>query len=169
MRSLLRRFLHPTELPGVGIKVAFERSKLNSTLDSLGQVQSLQVFAAPKVIKEFETTLRERLDKRFSLAYRTAQCAQIAQLVEQRIENPRVAGSIPALGTIFPAYFHIVRLHKPFGFGHPKAARYKSGGKKNGWVCICCKTRRCILKHQSHVNFSMKNHSGFKVEQSTGQ
>jgi hypothetical protein len=30
--------------------------------------------------------------------------AQIAQLVEQRIENPRVAGSIPALGTttIFP-------------------------------------------------------------------
>jgi uncharacterized protein len=25
--------------------------------------------------------------------------AQIAQLVEQRIENPRVAGSIPALGT----------------------------------------------------------------------
>ena len=27
-------------------------------------------------------------------------CAQIAQLVEQRTENPRVAGSIPALGTI---------------------------------------------------------------------
>jgi hypothetical protein len=31
------------------------------------------------------------------------QRAQIAQLVEQRIENPRVAGSIPALGTIFLA------------------------------------------------------------------
>jgi|688.fasta_scaffold409932_1 hypothetical protein len=28
--------------------------------------------------------------------------AQVAQLVEQRIENPRVAGSIPALGTISP-------------------------------------------------------------------
>jgi hypothetical protein len=28
--------------------------------------------------------------------------AQVAQLVEQRIENPRVAGSIPALGTIYP-------------------------------------------------------------------
>ena len=26
--------------------------------------------------------------------------AQIAQLVEQRTENPRVAGSIPALGTV---------------------------------------------------------------------
>jgi hypothetical protein len=26
--------------------------------------------------------------------------AQIAQLVEQRIENPRVLGSIPSLGTI---------------------------------------------------------------------
>ena len=31
----------------------------------------------------------------------TCKCAQIAQLVEQRIENPSVAGSIPALGTIF--------------------------------------------------------------------
>ena len=28
--------------------------------------------------------------------------AQVAQLVEQRTENPRVAGSIPALGTIPP-------------------------------------------------------------------
>ena len=28
------------------------------------------------------------------------QFAQIAQLVEQRTENPRVAGSIPALGMI---------------------------------------------------------------------
>ncbi len=30
----------------------------------------------------------------------TAEHAQIAQLVEQRIENPRVGGSIPPLGTI---------------------------------------------------------------------
>ena len=29
--------------------------------------------------------------------------AQVAQLVEQRTENPRVAGSIPALGTNLPA------------------------------------------------------------------
>ena len=27
--------------------------------------------------------------------------AQIAQLVEQRTENPRVAGSIPALGIVY--------------------------------------------------------------------
>ena len=27
--------------------------------------------------------------------------AQVAQLVEQRTENPRVGGSIPPLGTIF--------------------------------------------------------------------
>ena len=26
-------------------------------------------------------------------------CAQVAQLVEQRTENPRVGGSIPPLGT----------------------------------------------------------------------
>ena len=31
--------------------------------------------------------------------------AQIAQSVEQRTENPRVAGSIPALGTIIGAWF----------------------------------------------------------------
>src|SRR5579875_3992541 len=30
--------------------------------------------------------------------------AQVAQSVEQRTENPRVGGSIPPLGTIFPAF-----------------------------------------------------------------
>jgi hypothetical protein len=30
--------------------------------------------------------------------------AEVAQLVEQRTENPRVAGSIPALGTIFSRF-----------------------------------------------------------------
>jgi hypothetical protein len=35
--------------------------------------------------------------------------AQVAQLVEQRTENPRVAGSIPALGTpITPSAQHLV-------------------------------------------------------------
>ena len=36
-------------------------------------------------------------------ATRTKYCvyAQIAQSVEQRIENPRVTGSIPVLGTVF--------------------------------------------------------------------
>ena len=32
--------------------------------------------------------------------HRIPQDAQIAQLVEQRTENPRVAGSIPALGIV---------------------------------------------------------------------
>ena len=32
------------------------------------------------------------------LFYNTSCCAQIAQLVEQRTENPRVLGSIPSLG-----------------------------------------------------------------------
>jgi hypothetical protein len=53
--------------------------------------------------KDFNATRCERLDKGKSLAYRRPSSAQIAQLVEQRIENPRVAGSIPALGTIFSA------------------------------------------------------------------
>ena len=35
-------------------------------------------------------------------------CAQVAQLVEQRTENPRVGGSIPPLGTTFrPKHFYI--------------------------------------------------------------
>ena len=34
-------------------------------------------------------------------ANKTANYAQVAQLVEQRTENPRVGGSIPLLGTIF--------------------------------------------------------------------
>jgi hypothetical protein len=32
--------------------------------------------------------------------FRASPHAQVAQLVEQRIENPRVGGSIPPLGTI---------------------------------------------------------------------
>ncbi len=34
------------------------------------------------------------------LARNRVKVARVAQLVEQRIENPRVAGSIPAPGTI---------------------------------------------------------------------
>ena len=37
--------------------------------------------------------------------------AQIAQLVEQWTENPRVAGSIPALGTIYADVAHLVERH----------------------------------------------------------
>ncbi len=35
------------------------------------------------------------------LARNRVKVARVAQLVEQRIENPRVAGSIPAPGTIY--------------------------------------------------------------------
>ncbi len=68
----------------------------------------------PELILECE----KRVASRFIVTYRrarkfactftcafTCKCAQIAQLVEQRIENPRVAGSIPALGTIFSTSF----------------------------------------------------------------
>ena len=40
--------------------------------------------------------------------------AQIAQLVEQRTENPRVAGSIPALG-IFLFFRHALEKAPPEG------------------------------------------------------
>ena len=35
---------------------------------------------------------------RYNVQASKMQCAQIAQLVEQRTENPRVTGSIPVLG-----------------------------------------------------------------------
>ena len=53
------------------------------------------------------------LDRRREIGYsdisrgvEIAQCpdAQVAQLVEQRIENPRVGGANPPLGTIFQSF-----------------------------------------------------------------
>ncbi len=40
------------------------------------------------------------MDKKENFIYRASWWAQIAQLVEQRTENPRVGGSNPPLGTI---------------------------------------------------------------------
>ena len=37
-------------------------------------------------------------------AWRPASIARVAQLVEQRIENPRVGGSNPPPGTIYPIF-----------------------------------------------------------------
>ena len=38
-------------------------------------------------------------------------CAFVAQLVEQRTENPRVVGSIPTEGTKFAGLAHLVERH----------------------------------------------------------
>ncbi len=38
-------------------------------------------------------------------------CAFVAQLVEQRTENPRVVGSIPTEGTIFAGLAHLAERH----------------------------------------------------------
>ena len=43
-----------------------------------------------------------------SLAMRVTAYAQLAQLVEQRTENPRVLGSIPRLGTKKSSDFYLV-------------------------------------------------------------
>ena len=45
--------------------------------------------------------------------HRIPQDAQIAQLVEQRTENPRVAGSIPALGIFL---LHFLDFLFPFSY-----------------------------------------------------
>ncbi len=51
------------------------------------------------VVAEDSSRLRS-CRKAMSFAKCLKAFAQIAQLVEQRTENPRVAGSIPALGTV---------------------------------------------------------------------
>lgn len=55
--------------------------------------------------------------------------AQIAQLVEQRTENPRVTGSIPVLG-IFLWYGILAQSveHLTFNQGVPRSSR--------GWITI---------------------------------
>ena len=58
------------------------------------------------------------LDKVRGLAYKALPLrAQVAQLVEQRTENPRVGGSIPPLGTI-PSPRVSAALSKTFGHGY---------------------------------------------------
>src|ERR1700741_4653672 len=46
-----------------------------------------------------------------SLVIRSPNGGQVAQLVEQRTENPRVGGSIPPLATILPKSIPVVRQH----------------------------------------------------------
>ena len=56
--------------------------------------------------------LRKRVYlRRTPLTTTACKNGSVAQLVEQRIENPRVAGSIPALGTIFASVAHLVERH----------------------------------------------------------
>jgi hypothetical protein len=71
-------------------------------MTKMGLTTSLIPEFEKRVASRFIVTYRRarKFACRFTCAF-TCECAQIAQLVEQRIENPRVAGSIPALGTIF--------------------------------------------------------------------
>ena len=64
----------------------------------MGPTTSLNLEFEKRVASRFIVTYRRA--RKFACRF-TCACAQIAQLVEQRIENPRVAGSIPALGTIY--------------------------------------------------------------------
>jgi hypothetical protein len=53
--------------------------------------------------------------------FRASPHAQVAQLVEQRIENPRVGGSIPPLGTISPSHSsssHLILLRNQQFMGY---------------------------------------------------
>ncbi len=55
-----------------------------------------------------------RIDSTVKHLYKQKLFAQIAQLVEQWTENPRVAGSTPALGTILILTRHLSGGQVPF-------------------------------------------------------
>ena len=67
--------------------------------------------------------------------------AQIAQLVEQWTENPRVTGSIPVLGTFFMPKNSIKRLWR-VGCLHTKAHRHLMRStheqRRRQPICECC-------------------------------
>ena len=62
----------------------------------IGDFDNLFTCADP----DFCISVAQLLDKIEISRYKSCYVAQIAQSVEQGIENPCVAGSIPALGTI---------------------------------------------------------------------
>ena len=65
--------------------------------------------------------------------------AQIAQLVEQRTENPRVAGSIPALGIFYGALAQSVE-HLTFNQvvrgSNPRTLIIENNGKPCNWLSV---------------------------------
>jgi hypothetical protein len=64
--------------------------------------------AAKIQIETFWTISKSEATKQSQLSdARRSDYAQVAQLVEQRTENPRVGGSNPPLGTTFPRYLRL--------------------------------------------------------------
>ena len=62
--------------------------------------------------------------------------ASVAQLVEQRTENPRVVGSIPTGGTIYADLAHLVerRLAKAKVAGSSPVIRSKKDPSQTTWI-----------------------------------
>ena len=60
-----------------------------------------------------ERVVRARVEPHPSRHFRSNihRSASVAQLVEQRTENPRVVGSIPTGGTIYADLAHLVERH----------------------------------------------------------
>ena len=95
-------------VPGTGIWFLYE-ARVFSPAAKRNRCPSSAIICSP--------TPPRALDRQFNIYYEadvfgyllptvqdfeTARDAQVAQLVEQRTENPRVGGSIPPLGTIIP-------------------------------------------------------------------
>ena len=55
---------------------------------------------------------------------------QVAQLVEQRTENPRVVGSIPTLAT--KSCWCLTRARQPVAVAHSRQLRTRAGGRGSG-------------------------------------
>ena len=64
--------------------------------------------------------------------------AFVAQLVEQRTENPRVVGSIPTEGTIFAGLAHLVERHLAKVEVASSSLVTRSNTKKTLSKCLFC-------------------------------
>ena len=80
-------------------------------MQNLRDMFHLQVDSVPVFLFNTRPTLR----------------GQIAQLVEQRIENPRVGGSIPSLATILRRFIFPVSL-----LSHTRNLEWQLSEKENG-------------------------------------
>ena len=106
----------PTSIWGVGSRVAMSSPAGPKTLRTRG-LRHRPARTNPRKVKDF-APVREarpfpagqgRSGPLISPTFRLLARAQVAQSVEQRIENPRVGSSILSLGTTFSAASRLIR------------------------------------------------------------
>ena len=97
-----------------------------------------------------ERAVRARVEPHPSRHFsNTTKSASVAQLVEQRTENPRVVGSIPTGGTIYADLAHLVERHLAkveVAGSSPVIRSSKTLLKKGVFLFLIIRSREALLK-----------------------